>query len=185
MQAVAEAVLGAIPALLGFLTGFIPYYVTRAVVSRNSRLVGALVFSVFYGGLVGLVVWLQYSTAASVALALLLITTGPFTLAYVRRMRTIVAHLGDRTASWFKLAAVARVREAQDELVGRLDVLRNRYREEVHGWDPLPAHFKRRITWAALARVSVIGVATTGAVMFIMAYMDRPVQGLPLGPSPW
>lgn len=198
VQAVAEAVLGAIPALLGFLTGFIPYYATRAVVGRSSTsadggpvliskqwFVGALVFSAFYGGLVGLVAWLQYSTAASVALAVLLITTGPFTLAYARRMRTIVAHLGDRTASWFKLEAVARVREAQDELVGRLDVLRNRYREEVHGWDPLPAHFKRRSTWAALARVSAIGVATTGAVMFIMAYMDRPVQGLPLGTSPW
>jgi len=198
VQAVAEAVLGAIPALFGFLTGFIPYSVTRAVARRSSMstdgrvvltpnqwFVGALAFTTFYGGLVGLVAWLQYSTAAAVLLAVLLITTGPFALGYTRRMRTIVAHLGDRTASWFKLGAVARVREAQDQLVGELDVLRNRYREEVHGWDPLPAHFKRRSMWAALARVSLIGVVTTGAVLFVITYVDRPVQGLPLGPSPW
>ena len=197
VQAVAEAALGAIPAFFGFLTNFIPYFVTRAMVRRASTpedgragltasqlLVGALTFASFYGGLVGLVAW-QFSDQATVLLAVLLIPTGLFARGYVRRMRTIVAHLGDRTASWFKLEAVARVREAQDELVGSLDVLRNRYREEVLGWDPLPAHFKRRSTSAAFARVSLIAVLTVSAVLFIRAYRDQPVQGLPLGPSPW
>ncbi len=197
VQAVAEAALGAIPALFGFLTSFIPYFVTRAVVRRGSTsedrrsgltssqlLVGALTFASFYGGLVGLVAW-QFSDQATVLLAVLLIPMGMFTRGYARRMRTIVAHLGDRTASWFKLEAVARVRQAQDELVGGLDVLRNRYREEVLGWDPLPAHFKRRSTSAAFARVSVIAVLAVGAVLFIKAYADQPLQGLPLGISPW
>ncbi|MCH8936313.1 MAG: hypothetical protein IIB90_11365 [Gemmatimonadetes bacterium] len=197
VQAVAEAALGAIPALFGFLTSFIPYFVTRAVVRRTSTpeegragitasqlLVGALTFLSFYGGLVGLVAW-QFSDQATVLLAVVLIPAGLFARGYARRMRTIVAHLGDRTASWFKLGAVARVREAQDELVGSLDTLRNRYRQEVLGWDPLPAHFKRRSTSAALARVAVIGILTVGAVLFIRAYANQPVQGLPLGPSPW
>ena len=197
VQAVAEAALGAIPAFFGFLTNFIPYFVTRAMVRRASTpedgragltasqlLVGALTFASFYGGLVGLVAW-QFSDQATVLLAVLLIPTGLFARGYVRRMRTIVAHLGDRTASWFKLEAVARVREAQDELVGSLDVLRNRYREEVLGWDPLPAHFKRRSTSAAFARVSLIAILTLSAVLFIRAYRDQHVQGLPLGPSPW
>jgi len=197
VQAVAEAALGAIPALFGFLTSFIPYFVTRAVVRRTSTpeegragitasqlLVGALTFLSFYGGLVGLVAW-QFSDQATVLLAVVLIPAGLFARGYARRMRTIVAHLGDRTASWFKLGAVARVREAQDELVGSLDTLRNRYRQEVLGWDPLPAHFKRRSTSAALARVAVIAILTVGAVLFIRAYANQPVQGLPLGPSPW
>ncbi len=197
VQAAAEAALGAIPALFGFLTSFMPYFVARAVVRRastpgdgqsrlasNQLLVGALTFLSFYGGLVGLVAW-QFSPQATVLLAVVLIPAGLFARGYARRMRTIVAHLGDRTASWFKLEAVARVREAQNELVGSLDVLRNRYRQEVLGWDPLPAHFKRRSTSAALARVAVIAVLTVGAVLFIRAYADQPVQGLPLGPSPW
>ena len=197
VQAVAEAALGAIPALFGFLTSFIPYFVTRAVVRRTSTpeegragitasqlLVGALTFLSFYGGLVGLVAW-QFSDQATVLLAVVLIPAGLFARGYARRMRTIVAHVGDRTASWFKLGAVARVREAQDELVGSLDTLRNRYRQEVLGWDPLPAHFKRRSTSAALARVAVIAILTVGAVLFIRAYANQPVQGLPLGPSPW
>ncbi len=58
VQAVAEAALGAIPALFGFLTSAIPYFVTRAVVRRgsttedgragltsNQLLVGALAFA--------------------------------------------------------------------------------------------------------------------------------------------
>ena len=189
VQAVAEAALGAIPALFGFLTSAIPYFVTRAVVRRagltsSQLVVGALMFASFYGGLVGWVAW-QFSDQATVLLAVILIPAGLFARGYYRRMRAIVAHLGDRTASWFKLEAVARVREAQGELVASLDVLRNRYRQEVLGWDPLPAHFKRRSTSAALARVAVIAILTVGAVLFIRAYANQPVQGLPLGPSPW
>ena len=197
VQAVTEALLGAIPALFGFVTGLLPYLVTRTYARRSTPpeeaesrltgshlLVGALSFSLFYGGLIGLVAW-QFSNDATLLLAVLLIPTGLFALGYARRMRTIVGHLGDRTASWFKLKAVARLRDAQGELVGSLDLLRNRYREEVLGLDPLPAHFKRRSTWHAVARVSVIGVLTAGAVLFIRGYVDRDIQGLPLGPSPW
>ena len=197
LQAVAEATLGAIPALFGFVTGFLPYVVTRTYARRSTPpeeaesgptasrlLVGVLSFSLFYGGLIGLVAW-EFSDTAAILLALLLIPTGLVALGYARRMRTIVAHLGDRTTSWFKLKAIARLREAQDELVSRLDVLRNRYRVEVLGLDPLPAHFKRRSMWAAVARVSVIAFLTAGAVLLIRGYMDRPIQGLSLGPSPW
>ena len=197
LQAVAEAILGAIPAMFGFVTGFLPYLVTGTYARRSTQpeeaesgpsasrlLVGALSFSLFYGGLIGLVAW-EFSDIAATLLAVLLIPTGLFALGYARRMRTIVAHLGDRTASWFKLKAVARLREAQDELVSRLDVLRNRYRVEVLGLDPLSAHFKRRSIWAALARVSVIGFLTAAVVLFVRGYVDRPVQGLPSSPSPW
>jgi len=189
VQAVAEAALGALPALFGLLTSGIPYLVTRVVVRRpdmNSRrtLVRVVTFTAFYSGLVGLVAW-RFSGQATLLLEVLLIPTGVFARGYAQRMRTIVAHLGNRTASWFKLGAVASVREAQSELVGSLDVLRNRYRAEALGLTPLPAHYRRRTTRAALARVTVIAALTAGAVLFINAYADRPVQGLPLGPSPW
>ncbi len=77
VQAVAEAALGAIPALFGFITSAIPYLVTRAVVRRaglasNQRLVGGLTFALFYGGLVALVAW-QFSNQATVLLAVVLI----------------------------------------------------------------------------------------------------------------
>jgi len=197
IQAVAEALLGALPALFGLVTGGIPYLVTKKYGAdtratgpgeseprRTSRLVGALSFSLFYGGLIGLVAW-QFSDLATIMLAVLLIPTGLFATAYLRRMRTVLAHLGDRTASWFKLQHVARLREAQDDVVGRLDLLRNRYRVEVLGWDPLPRHFKRRNMWSAVARVSAIGVLTASVALFGMAYRDSAVPGLPLGPSPW
>jgi len=197
VQALAEATLGAIPALFGFVTGFLPYTVTKTYVSRTTEpeakstrptngqiLVGVLSFSIVYGGLVGLVAS-RFSDQATVLMTVLLITTGPFTLGYVKRMRTIVAHVGDRTASWFKLKAVTRLRQAQSELVGELDILRNRYREEVLGWDPLPASSKKPSIRPAVIRVFVIGLLTASAVLFIRGYMDRPIQGLPLGPSPW
>ena len=151
VQALAEAILGVIPALFGLVTGLLPYTVTKAYVSRTrvpetqgtrpttgQILVGFLSFSIVYGGLIGLVAS-RFSEQATVLMAVLLITTGPFALGYIKRMRMIVAHVGDRTASWFKLKAVTHLRQAQSELVEELDILRNRYREEVLGWDPLPA----------------------------------------------
>ena len=198
LQAFAEAVLGAIPALIGFLTGSIPYFVTRAYTRRAAGgadvapgpaplrhlLVGMLPFFLFYGGLVALTAW-QFSDQATVLLAVLLIPTGMFALAYAKRMRTIVAHIGDRTASWFKLGAVGRIREARDELVAELDVLRNRYRKEALGWEPLPPDATRPSKRAAVLRVSRIAGLVATAGLFVSVYIDRPVEGLPVGPSPW
>jgi len=193
VQSIVEAVLGAVPALIGFVTSAPPYFCARAYTRRTApvgsadsriRVVGFLLFAAYWGGLVGLVAW-QFSDQATVLLAALLVPTGLFALTYAARMRSIVAHLGNRTASWFKLDAVARVREAQDELIGELDRLRNRYREEVHGWPALPSDAARRTTRGAVGRVAFIGLAATAVVLFAQAFMDRPIQGLPLGPSPW
>jgi glycerol-3-phosphate O-acyltransferase/dihydroxyacetone phosphate acyltransferase len=149
VQAVVEAVLGCLPAGVGFLTGAIPYYLTKWTARRVARqggavtlslghiLAGALAFPLFYGALIALVAT-RYSDRVTIALALLLVPTGIFARAFAKRMRVIVAHIGVRTASWFKLGAVARVREARDELVHDLDALRNRYRTEVMGWEALP-----------------------------------------------
>ncbi len=201
VQATAEAILGLVPALFGFLTGAIPYFAAKrladlasardgnvASLSFRHILSGAVTFPLVYA-LETAWVWQgsNGATVVTVAFGVLLIPTGLFTLAYARRMRTLVAHLGDRTASWFKLGAIARVRKAQDELVQTLDGLRNRYRQEVLGWDPLPAGFTRRGTWAVLTGVLVIGIATTATllVLFVSAYQDLDIQGLPTGPSPW
>jgi hypothetical protein len=198
LQAVAEAVLGAIPALIGFLTGSIPYFVTRVyarwavggedvapgLAPIRQLLVGILPFVLFYGGLVGLTAW-QFSGQATVLLAVLLITTGIFALVYAKRMRTIIAHVGNRTASWFKLGAVARVREARDEVVAELDVLRNRYRKEALGWEPLPSNATRPSKRAAVLRVLRIAGLVATAGLFVSVYVDRPVEGLPVGQSPW
>ena len=197
VQALAEAILGVLPALFGLVTSFLPYTVTKTYVSRTGGpeengtrptngqvLVGVLSFSIVYGGLIGLVAS-RFSDQATVLMAVLLITTGPFALGYIKRMRTIVAHVGDRSASWFKLKAVTHLRQAQSELVEELDILRNRYREEVLGWDPLPAGSRQPSIRPAVIRVFVIGLLTASAVLFIRGYVDRPIQGLPLGPSPW
>jgi len=196
-QAVVEAVLGAIPALIGAITGAVPYFVARAYArdafssqagetSPQGRIwvVGALIFGFFWGGAIGLVAW-QFSDQATVVLSLLLIPSGLFALTYAARMRSIVAHVGNRTASWFKLDAVARVRVAQDELTDALDRLRNRYRQDVHGWSALPPDATRRTTRAAVARVVFLAAAATTVVLFARAFMDQPIRGLPLGPSPW
>ena len=108
-------------------------------------------------------------------LAVLLIPTAMFALAYAKRMRTIVAHIGDRTASWFKLGAVGRIREARDELVAELDVLRNRYRKEALGWEPLPPDATRPSKRAAVLRVSRIAGLVATAGLFVSVYIDRPV----------
>ena len=186
-QAAVEGILGALPALLGFLTSAVPYYVTKRYGGRSARaraLAAAIAFPLFYGGLIALAAW-RYSDEATLLLAALLIPLGLFARFYARRMRTITAHIGDRTASWFKLEAVARVRRARDELVSKLDTLRNRYRTEVLGWEPLPALTRRVRKRRAVLRVLTILVLGIGVVLFIRGYLDRPVRGLPLGPSPW
>ena len=199
VQATAEAIIGLVPALFGLLTGAIPYFATKRFAHRASArdgniaalsfrhiLAGGVMFPLVYGLEIAWV-WQALSDVVTVVFTVLLIPTGLFALGYARRMRTIVAHVGDRTASWFKLEAVARVRKAQDELVRTLDVMRGRYRQEVLGWDPLPARFTRRRTRTALVSVFVIGAVTTAVlfILFIRGYRDQPIQGLPLGPSPW
>ena len=92
VQALAEAILGVLPALFGLVTGFLPYTVTKTYVSRTGGpeehgtrptngqvLVGVLSFSIVYGGLIGLVAS-RFSDQATVLMAELLITTGPFAL---------------------------------------------------------------------------------------------------------
>ena len=99
-------------------------------------------------------------------------------------MRSIVAHIGRRTASLFKLEAVARVRRERDTLIEKLDELRNRYREE-QGWEPLPSLARRESKGPAIVRVLAMLVVGVALGLFIWAYRDRPVSGLPLGPSRW
>lgn len=196
IQGVVEAALGSVPALIGFLTGAVPYFVARSYVRRAVRLSGgtvsrgqlsliaAAVFVPWYGALVALVAW-QFSRDATVLFAALLIPTGLFAVRYAGRMRSIAAHIGERTASWFKLDAVARVRTARDELIAELDGLRNRYRKEVHDWDPLPTDASRRTIRAGVARVTFVTASAAVAVLFIALLVDRPIPDLPLGPSPW
>ena len=196
LQAFAEAIVGALPALVGFLTGAIPYYVTRAYARRSTGrdrpvgvslahlLAGALAFPLFYGGLIAMVAW-RFSDQATVLVAVLLIPLGLFARAYLRRMRSIVAHIGSRTASLFKLEAVTRVRQERDVLVRRLDELRNRYRVEVLEWEPLPSLARRESKGPAVVRVLAMLVVGVTLGLFIWGYRDRPVNGLRLGPSPW
>ncbi len=196
VQAIAETILGLVPALFGVLTGAIPYFAAKRFAERGSArdgnlaslslrhlLAGAVTFPLVYGLEIAWV-WRGFSDAATIAFVILLIPTGLFALVYARRIRTIVAHLGGRAASWFKLGTVVSAREAHNELVQKLDVMRSRYRQEVLGWDPLPANFKRRRTRVTLAGVAAIGVVTI-AVLLIRGYADQPIAGLPLGPSPW
>jgi len=157
VQAVVEAVLGAVPALLGALTSGIPYLVTRAYAGRSARrdgaatlslahiVVGALVFPLCYGAFIAIAAW-KFSPMTALVVALLLPPLGLFTRFYFRRIRSNVAHVGERTTSWFKLDEVLRVREARDELIAKLDSLRNRYRAEVLGWDPLPTPRQRNVS---------------------------------------
>ena len=112
-----EAALGAAPALFGFATGAAPYFLTRwfaarfapkdrvATLSTSQLLLGALAFPLCYAALIAAVAW-RFSDAATVVFALLLIPSGLFARAYARRMRTIIAHIGDRTASWFSLGSM-------------------------------------------------------------------------------
>ncbi len=192
MQATIEAAVGAPLALFGFLTSALPYYMTKAItgrdgaetLSRKPLLAGAILFAATYGVMI-LLVALRYSDAATIGFALLLIPAGFFAGLWRQRMRKIAAHIGGRTASLFKLDAVRRVRDARDELVAKIDAARNRYRTEALGWPALPAGGRRRHK-----RYVVLGVGAAVAVLllgglFLYELRDRPVEGLPEGPSPW
>jgi 1-acyl-sn-glycerol-3-phosphate acyltransferase len=144
VQATIEALVGAIPSLFGLLTGGPPYFATRwiarltsghegaATLSLNHILVGAVIFPIVYGAEVALV-WNASSGVATIAFALLLVPTGLFAWVWTSRMRTLAANVGGRVAAWMKLDAVARVGEAQTELIRRMERMRERYRTEVLG----------------------------------------------------
>lgn len=197
VQGFVEAALGLLPAFAGLLTGGAPLWVARAYAGAHAREVGvvridrrrvygvaALAFAVYWGTLVGLVAW-QFSDQATLLLIGSLVPSGLFALTYAARLRSIVAHVGTRAATWFGLGTVAEVRELQSELVGALDDLRNRYRQEVMGWDALPAGSTRRTTRAALGRIAFLTSAVGAVGLFVLSFGDQPIQGLPLGPSPW
>lgn len=198
LQGVGEGVLGFVPALIGAVTSGPPVMAARLYTRRSVHQAGEVdgvdapdvqrfalaAFGLYWAALVG-VVAVNFSDQATLVLALVLIPSGLFAVTYVRRMRSITAHIGKRTAGWLGLADVARVRELQSEVITRLDVARNRYRQEVKGWDPLPPDAMRRTTRGAIGRVAFIGATAVTVMLAGAAYMDRPVQGLPLGPSPW
>jgi 1-acyl-sn-glycerol-3-phosphate acyltransferase len=170
-QVVAEVLLGAIPALFGFVTGAIPFYLTRGVSNKILSgtkhapalsfihiVVGLVAFLLFYG----LEIWWvssYVSNAATLAFILLLIPTGLFTRFYSGRVWKLCSHLGGRVSSWAKLSAVTRVTQAQNDLLQLMDRMRERYRVEVLGWSALPPRrpFPLRTAFAVLlAAVLVI-----------------------------
>ena len=156
VQATAEAILGLVPALFGFLTGAIPYYAAKRFAQRSSARngniaalsfrhiqAGAITFPLVYGLEIAWV-WQSFSGAATIVFALLLVPTGLFARVWARRMCKLAVHLSGRVATWLKLDAVARVGQAQDQLLQRMDVMRDRYRTEVLGWASLSSSKPRR-----------------------------------------
>lgn len=193
-QAAVEAVLGAMPALFGFLTGAPPYYLTKTfsrryvshlkhfpALSLTHILAGALAFPVAYGLEVWWV-WSHFSDIATLVFAALLVPTGLFARFYARRMRKLAVYLGGQIAGWMKLEAVARVRQARDELLARMDHMRNRYRTEVLGWPPLAPPSPLR-TWRVVSVCLLL--ALIPALLFLAELRNRGVADLPLAPSMW
>jgi 1-acyl-sn-glycerol-3-phosphate acyltransferase len=163
-QVVAEVLLGGIPALFGFVTGAIPFYLTRGVSNKILSstkhapalsfihiVVGLVAFLLFYG----LEIWWvssYASEATTLAFILLLIPTGLFARFYGGRVWKLFSHLGGRMSSWVKLSAVTHVTQAQNDLLQLMDQMRNRYRVEVLGWSTLPPRrpFPLRTAFAVL-----------------------------------
>jgi 1-acyl-sn-glycerol-3-phosphate acyltransferase len=193
-QASVEALLGAVPALFGLLTNGVPYFVTRGLArqiiarfkhpssfSISHILVGSLAFPLAYGLEIAWV-WRHFSDIATITFTLLLAPTGLFALAYFNRMRKLVIHLGGRISSWFKLDAVARAAAARDDLICRLDHMRDRYRVEVLGWTPVPSpspmRWRRLVPWAAILVIVLFAVVA-------LEMRDRRLKDLRNEPSPW
>ncbi len=194
LQVAAEVLLGAVPALFGFLTGAIPYYLTRAISSKilsktrhapglslSHILVGMVLFPLFYGIEIW---WLSRvaSDAATIVFTLLLIPAGLFARLYTRRVWKLFAHLGGRVSSWMKLGAVTRVTRAQSDLLRRMDRMRDRYRVEVLGWSPLPP---RRPLPLRKAFAVLLAVVLVFLGFFLVQLRDRGVENLPRAPSLW
>ncbi len=149
LQALIETVLGAPPALFGFVTGAVPYYVTRAVSRRIAVqtkhfpglslihiLAGAIAFPLTYAFEIWWV-WKNFSDTATLVFSALLVPAGLFALFYLDRVRKLAVHLSGRAAGLLKLEAVARVARERHTLLELLDHMRDRYRVEVLGWVPL------------------------------------------------
>ena len=192
VQAAIEALAGAIPALFGFITSAVPFFITRTIARRAIRtskatalslshiLAATVLFPVAYA-LEVLWVWNTFSRAATIAFALLLVPTGLFAWLWWRRMKTLAVNVGGRVASWMKVEAVSRVVEARNELLQRMERMRERYRAEVLGWGPIGSvgGARRRLTTA----VTVVGLALVAA--FLFGLRNRAVPGLPATSSPW
>ncbi len=194
LQATAEALLGALPALFGWITGAVPYHLTdlvaRRIVAKRKHppsfsiaqiLVGAILFPVSYGLEVWWV-WSHASDEATMAFIILLVPTGLFARLYSRRVRKLAAHVGGRAASWMKLEAVAQVLRARRNLLRLMDDMRDRYRVEVLGWFPVSPRrslHRRTLVGGALLMVLI------PLLFFVVKLRDRSVVDLPEGPSLW
>src|SRR6185503_12659149 len=174
--AAIEAIAGVVPALFGLLTSAVPFFLTRLAARRAIRtskatalslshiLAGAVAFPLVYGLEVAWV-WSEFSRAATIAFALLLVPTGLYAWFWWRRMQTLAVNLGGRLASWMKVEAVSRVVEARNELLRRMERMRERYRAEVLGWGPIGSVSgarRRQLTTA----VTVVGLVLVAAFLF-------------------
>ena len=194
LQAVAEVLVGALPALFGLITGSLPYHLTdlisRQIVARSKHppslsiahiLVGAILFPVSHALEVWWV-WSHFSNESTIAFSLLLVPTGLFARLYVRRLRKLAAHVGGRAATWMKLEAVAQVLRSQKNLLQLMDDMRDRYRVEVLGWTPMSP--RRRLNRGAVVG-GVFLAFLIPLLVFVVKLRDRSVVDLPEGPSAW
>ena len=194
LQATTEALVGSIPALFGFLTAAIPYYLTkvigRRIISRTGHapglsfthiLVGAVAFPLAYGLEISWV-WRHFSDTATIAFAVLLVPTGLFARFYARRMRKLAAHVGGRIATWMKLKAVVRVAQARDDLLRLLDQVRDRYRVEVLGWTSLSP---RRGIRPGVVFGGILLVVLISLTVLVVEQRDRDIADFPEAPSLW
>ena len=181
VQAIAEAILGMLPALFGYLSGVIPYYAVKKLARRSSArdgnlaalslrhmLIGAVAFPVVYGLEIGWM-WHWLGGKAAIVFAALLVPAGLFARSWARRMRKVAIHVSGRVASWMKLDAVARVRQAQDEVLQRMEVMRDRYRIEVLGWASLSVGKPRLAVGTRAAGVLALLLLVT-----VVAYLLVP-----------
>ena len=192
VQAAIEALVGAVPALFGFITSAVPFFVTRALARRAIRtskatalslshiLAGAVAFPVAYALEVAWV-WSEFSRAATIAFALLLVPAGLFSWFWWQRMKTLAVNVGGRVASWMKVDALARVVQARNDLLRRMEQMRDRYRAEVLGWGPVQ---QDRIGWRRVVTILAVVALSVGAA-FVFGLRNRAVPGLPTSASPW
>lgn len=127
-------------------------------------------------------VWTELSRVATITFALLLVPTGVFAWAWTRRMRKLAVNVGGRMAAWMKLDGVARVGEAQNVLIERMERMRERYRAEVLGWGPVEPH---RGVFLWRSGIALVVVGSVVLALFVFALRKRSVTGLPQAPSPW